>query len=276
MLSMTSDYVVSTGCPEPYLRRIAEAGFTHVHWCHQWNTDFLYDDAEIGQIAGWLREFGLQVTDLHASAGQEKGWGSLREYERLAGVELVRNRLRMAARLETDVIIMHLPDLKDPTTRDAVWTQVRRSLDTLQAHAWQCGVRIAIENGPFEEIEKVLSLYGPEYLGLCYDSGHANMRADGLEWAERLKGRLISVHLHDNNGTADQHQVPFWPGGTVDWERAARMLATSGYAKWISLESVMRNSGMTDEKAWLEKARQAAAKLSDMVDAARACHEAGQ
>ena len=46
MLSMTSDYVTETGCPEPYLRRIAEAGFSRVHWCHQWNTDFLYADCE--------------------------------------------------------------------------------------------------------------------------------------------------------------------------------------------------------------------------------------
>ncbi len=87
MLSLTTDYASSKGCPESALRRIAEAGFTHVHWCHQWNTDFLYGHAEIAQIGRWLAEFGLGLLDLHASAGVEKNWVSAREYERLAGVE---------------------------------------------------------------------------------------------------------------------------------------------------------------------------------------------
>ncbi|MCX7935928.1 MAG: hypothetical protein N3A66_11800, partial [Planctomycetota bacterium] len=59
MPAMTSDYAQSTGDPSPYLRRIAAAGFSHVHWCHHWNTDFLYARCEIEQIASWLKDFGL-------------------------------------------------------------------------------------------------------------------------------------------------------------------------------------------------------------------------
>jgi sugar phosphate isomerase/epimerase len=269
MLSMTTDYMTDTGCPEPYLRRIAEAGYTHVHWCHQWNTDFLYDDCEVDRIACWLRECGLAVTDLHGSAGKEKAWGSPREYERLAGVELVANRIRMAERLGADVIIMHLPDLKDPAMREITWDQLRRSLDALQPRARERGVRIAIENGPFPEIDRVLSLYGPDYLGLCYDCGHGNLIPDGLDWLERLKGRLISVHLHDNDGTADQHNLPFWPGCTVNWERLARILATSAYTKWVSMESTMKRSGMTDEPAWLAQGFEVGTRVTAMIERSR-------
>lgn len=269
MLSITTDYMADTGWPEPYLRRIAEAGFTHVHWCHQWNTDFLYEDCEIEQIECWLHRYNLQLTDLHASAGKEKGWGSLREYERQAGVELVANRIRMTARLCSDVIIMHLPDLKDPTTREAAWGQVCKSLDALQTPARQHGVRIAIENGPFVEIDKILSLYEPEYLGLCYDCGHGNLVPDGLDWLERLKARLISIHLHDNDGSADQHNLPFWPGGTVNWQRLAGILATSGYAKWVSMESTMKRSGMTDETAWLAQGFEAGQRFAEMIERCR-------
>jgi hypothetical protein len=28
-----------------------------VHWCHQWDTDFLYSEWEIRQIGQWLDEF---------------------------------------------------------------------------------------------------------------------------------------------------------------------------------------------------------------------------
>ena len=83
MLSVTTDYVTSTGDPSPYLRRIADAGFSHLHWCHQWNTDFLYSKWEIYQIERWLKDFGLKLLDLHASVGPEKSWCSEKEYERL-------------------------------------------------------------------------------------------------------------------------------------------------------------------------------------------------
>lgn len=269
MLSMTTDYFTSTGCPEPYLQRIADAGYTHVHWCHQWNTDFLYDDCEIDQIAAWLRDCHLALTDLHASMGKEKNWGSVRKYERLAGVELVRNRIRMTSELGSDVIIMHLPNLKEPTTRQATWDSLRKSLDALAPYARQHSVRIAIENGDFEEIDPVLAMYPPDYLGLCYDCGHGNMRPDGLNRLDRLKDRLISVHLHDNDGTADQHNLPFWDGGTVDWRRLASILAKSGYLKWVNMESTMKNSGMTDEPAWLAKGVEAGTRLSTMIETCR-------
>ena len=67
MLSLTSDYVTGTGDPSPSLRLRAEAGFTHVHWCHQWRSDFLYADSEIEQIGRWLGEYGLKLNDVNAS-----------------------------------------------------------------------------------------------------------------------------------------------------------------------------------------------------------------
>ena len=256
-LSLTSDYVADLGCPEPYLRRIAEARFSHVHWCHQWNTDFIYTDPEIEQIRKWLGEFGLRLNDLHGSAGVEKKWLSAREHERLAGVELVRNRIEMAARLSSDVVIMHAGGAPE-------WDSLRRSLDALEPFARSRNVRIAIENGDFELIRQALAAYRPDYLGLCYDSGHGNVgAANGLDHLESLKDRLISVHLHDNDGSADQHQIPFM--GTVNWQRLAGIIAASSYRKYVSLESIMRNAGITEEGVFLTRAHEAAARFAEMI-----------
>ena len=266
MLSMTSDYAVSTGCPEPYLRAIAESGFTHVHWCHHWNTDFVYATAEVEQISRWLETFGLALTDIHATAGVEKSWSSMREYERLAGVELIRNRIEMAAQLATDVIILHLPDLSaGPAGREPTWGRVRKSLEALRPPAKAQGVRIAFENGDFDAIETVLAAYEPDFVGLCYDCGHGNMGTDALDRLERLKGRLISIHLHDNDGRSDQHKLPFT--GTVDWPRLMRIIAGSAYGKWVSLETTIGNTGIKDERTFLRQAREAAGRLAEMLSA---------
>jgi sugar phosphate isomerase/epimerase len=269
MLSITSDYVRSTGDPEPYLRRIADAGFSHVHWCHHWNTDYLYTQPEIDQIAAWFAEYNLCLLDLHASHGQEKNWGSLDENARLAGVELVENRVHMAATLESDVIILHIPEIpgSDPQDTTTWLAPVRKSLDALAPFAAERGVKIAIENmadDNFERINQLLSYYGPEFLGLCYDAGHGNMgHGRGLIHLEKVKGRLISVHLHDNDGSGDQHNLLF--SGSVDWKRLARIMAESSYSKCVSMEVSIHNSGIPDEGAFLESAFQTGEKFSHMI-----------
>jgi len=132
-------------------------------------------------------------------------------------------------------------------------------------------VRIALENlGPssFETIEKALSFYGPEFLGFCYDSGHGNKAEPGgqLDRLEALKGRLIALHLHDNDGGSDQHKPIF--SGTVDWHRLAGIVAASGYTKGIlTLELSIDASGLADEEAFLREARNTGVRFADMVAA---------
>lgn len=259
-LSVTTDYAKATGDPSPYLRRIADAGFSHIHWCHHWNTDFLYSKCEIEQIRKWLTDYGLQLLDLHGSVGPEKNWASPREYERLAGVELVRNRIEMTARLEGDVTILHVPGEpgSDP---------LRKSLDELEVLARERGILIAIENGNFNVIQEILSEYGRDYLGLCYDAGHGNMEEKGLDHLESLKTRLVSVHLHDNDGAGDQHNPLF--SGTVDWPGLARIIAGSAYTKCVSMEVTMANSGIEDEVVFLKHAFEAGTRFSRMIDEQR-------
>ena len=259
-LSITTDYAKDVGDPSPYLRRIADASFTHVHWCHQWNTDFIYAAPEIEQIRTWLADFGLRLLDLHGSVGPEKNWASPHEYERLAGVELVKNRIEMTARLGGDAVVMHVPE--QPGCEP-----LRRSLAEIEGLARRLGVRLAIENGSFDAIGRLLAEHGPEYLGLCYDAGHGNLAADGLGRLELLKDRLISVHLHDNDGSADQHNLPF--SGTVDWARLARIVAASSYTKCVSMEVSMRNAGVKDEAAFLARAFEGGERFGRMVEGER-------
>lgn len=260
MLSIATDYATSHGDPSPYLKRIADAGFTHIHWCHQWNTDFVYMDAEIDQIGKWLKEYGLQLLDLHGSVGPEKSWLSSREYERLAGVELVKNRIDMTARLGGGAVIMHIPG--EPGSEP-----LHRSLQDLESFALERGVRIAVENGVFTALRDVYEQYSPDYVGLCYDSGHGNMSGEGLDRLEEDADRLVAIHLHDNDGTRDQHQLPFM--GNVDWERLTGIIAKSAYTGPIQLEVSMGNSGFEEDVPFLEKAVEVATRVHEMTEAAK-------
>jgi sugar phosphate isomerase/epimerase len=267
---MTSDYVKSSGSPQIYLKRIADAGFTHVHWCHQWNTDFFYNDSEIKQIKKWFSEYGLKLNDLHASAGKEKCWVSNTEYERLAGVELVKNRIEMTARLGSDVIVMHPSNTQHLIgSEDKHKESLFRSLDELQPFAKQHGVRIALENVMTSAniINAGLDNYDQDYVGICYDSGHGNFLSDsGLDWIESRKDRLIALHLHDNDGSGDQHKLPFT--GTVDWKRLAKIISDSPYKKAINLETSVFKVELDVELNFLANALEAAKKIEAMVKSA--------
>ncbi len=275
-LAVTSDFVSSTGDPLPHLAMIAEAGFGSVHWCHHWNTDFIYTAPEIRAIRDCLARLKLSVNDLHASHGNEKVWYSATEYQRLAGVDLVLNRLQMASELQCPVAILHLPEYNSAIHADPApaMENVRKSLDALVPHIERLGVRIAVENMPRDNwplVERVLQEYPPHAVGLCYDSGHGTISGNGLERLEANRHRLIALHLHDNDGVGDLHWLPF--EGRTDWPRLARIIAASSYDRPVmTMESNMKcppHKG-ADARNWLTKAAHAAEKLGGILDAAKA------
>lgn len=289
MFSLTTDYKIDHGDPRPALAAIAAAGFSHVHWCHHWNSDFIYHPSEIAGIGEALKEYGLQLADVHGSEGKEKFWYSPVESARLAGVELVKNRIDLAAQLGGDAIVMHLyPPTKAPALaplNGMIWDLVRQSLDELQPYALARGVRIALENlvdfaglearaiavtdaaDNFDLIARAYDQYPAEFIGFCYDSGHAILGYSRMERMLPLMERLAVLHLHDNNGQDDQHLPPF--SGLVEWERVAQAIARSPYDKPLSYEVSIRNTGIQAESEFFQRTYAAATRFAAMVDAAR-------
>ena len=131
-------------------------------------------------------------------------------------------------------------------------------------------MRIALENMPeddFTLLDTLLSEYDPGFLGLCFDSGHANLGGDSFEQLKRLKDRLIAVHLHDNDGSRDQHKIPFT--GTVNWADLASVMASSAYAGCVNLEVIIKESGYQDEDAFLRQSFLAGERLASMIASSR-------
>ena len=105
------------------------------------------------------------------------------------------------------------------------------------------GVRLAVENC-YEVDELILQeyfeYYSPEFMGFCYDSGHANLH-NNLEKLMEFKDRLIVTHLHDNKGEDDEHQYPGW--GTIKWNKVMKWL--QGYEKPLNFEVTHDKSHFT-------------------------------
>ena len=291
-IAISTSIMCSTGSPETYLRLIAEAGFTHLHWGHQWDTDFLYSSFEIAQCKEWLKRYGLKLLDIHGSEGVEKQWFSPEEYRRRSGVELVLNRIVMLRELEgTGSVMMHLPPNRaikstpeDDRLLPARVDALKRTLDELVPALEKYDAWLALENrrnDSFGVIAEVMAAYPTERIGITLDTGHANIdEARGLDRMEKFKDRLLALHLNDNDGVGDLHQPPFY--GTLDWERVAKLVASSAYAgRPASFELTMRYTPFFDRdvppaeqpeknlQAFLADTYDRCRKVAEMIEAAR-------
>ena len=282
MLAMTSDFHGenrNSADIKNTLARIARAGFSHVHWCHEWTGSYLYSVHEMLQIKEWCDELGLLVKGVHATKGENnsdlKDYTSLNDYNRLAGVELIKNRIELAYILRTDCIVLHLDTpweriAKEPDSLNTVLQPVYSSFDELEPYCKNHKVKICLENGGGPAAINILvydalyERYNKDFLGLCLDTGHAFLycKENCLEYAQRYNDRLFMIHIHDNRGESDEHILPFQGG--FDWEGFAPILARSPYQFPILMEPSYKEEG--DDSLWLKKAFEAGNRFSAMVE----------
>jgi len=106
--------------------------------------------------------------------------------------------------------------------------------------ARESGLTLAVENLPSgclgESAEELLTLIGDGAgsLGVCFDTGHANLTGSFRETAQMLLPRSVTTHLNDNDGHSDQHDFP--GNGTIDWRTFAGLFGGLGSKADIVLE----------------------------------------
>lgn len=152
------------------------------------------------------------------------------------------------------------------------WQETERLLDSLAPLAKELGITICVENlytgiaghlieGPccnakkaVERIDRFNEKYHAEVLGFCFDTGHANLVGLDMEdFITTLGSRLKVLHIHDNDGIADLHQVPFTFTRTrenkasTDWDGFVRGLKNIHFDKVLSFETAPVLSSFPEE-----------------------------
>lgn len=113
-------------------------------------------------------------------------------------------------------------------SEEAEWEATERFLDTVLPMAKEMGKVICVENiyngigshiteGPCCDakkmacrIDRINDRYHAEVLGFCFDTGHANLVGiDFRRFMTTLGSRIKVLHIHDNDGISDLHQIPF-------------------------------------------------------------------
>lgn len=115
-----------------------------------------------------------------------------------------------------------------------------------------------------EELLELLNNLGDDKVfGICWDAGHGNLHKINQPEALRLMGnKLKSLHIHDNRGEKDEHQLPYL--GNIEWEPFLKTLKEIGYAGEFTYEATCFTPGF-DPKFHLEAMKFACKLARNMV-----------
>ncbi len=73
-------------------------------------------------------------------------------------------------------------------------------------------------------------------VGLAIDTGHAHLNSSPREETLAAGPRLLTTHVHDNNGRQDSHDPP--GSGSIDWESWVKALDEVEYKGPVMLECI--------------------------------------
>ncbi len=261
-LSISTSVNSVTDSPHDILRLIADHGFTHIHWCHEWITEHFYSVKEQEDLLKFMDGLNLKMLAMHGTIGFGQ-WCNFKDVEdlRKQAVAQLTNRIEMTSLMGGNAIVMHLPGQSLSTEfGQRLWEETKKSIDELLPVAKKNNVAIALENtqpGTLDILDLAFSEYTSDDLNFCFDIGHSCCWGGGVELMEKYGDRLVAIHLHDNDGIDDLHNIPFT--GKIDWEYFCKVLPTTSYKGPLNLEIHIDN---LDE---LSNVYDAGIKLQEMI-----------
>lgn len=116
------------------------------------------------------------------------------------------------------------------------------SLMELTGHIKGTDMYICLENmrvhydDTCDNLLNIIKAVGSDQLGICLDTGHLNLAGGNpAQFVIQAGSLLKALHIADNEGTYDQHMMPYGRGN-VPWEQFMRALNRIGYEGLFNFE----------------------------------------
>ena len=264
--------------PAAGFRMLKEAGFTCCDFSlneyllntdlynHNLNSFFKKSDSELEQFFKPHKEgaaaAGIRINQMHMPYPTFVP-GASKEQNDFLWNEVAPKSMRICHYFGCNYIVIHGFKLKNYYgTEEAEWQKTEEFIRSIAPMAKEMDITICMENlynskgfhlteGPccnagkaVERMERINDDFGAEVLGFCFDTGHANLVGiDFEDFIGKLGDHLKVLHIHDNDGRADLHQMPFTFTRTrenkpsTDWNGFLRALKKIHFDKVLSFET---------------------------------------
>ena len=164
---------------------------------------------------------------------------SLNTYTREKSILLTKTRIRLLSEIGVQIIVIHPGDwYEKQTEKEEGINNSINSLTEIASFAKSLNIKVAVENLPpgfvaddintmkriIHETRKAANLN--ESIGICLDTGHANLNNNLMDYLEHFRSDIITMHIHDNfgyqnndprNAGDDRHMLP--GTGIIDWNK---------------------------------------------------------
>ena len=202
-------------------------------------------------IPALVSEKGLFLENVHAPFLDYNNLWSKNKYTRESVSKILVSCIDFCGTHDIPVVVTHISkgnDVPDPNV-DGL-----NAFRYLVEYAETVGVILALENTRKNgHLDYLLSRIDSPNLGLCYDSGHDFLySADPVEILTKWGHLLVATHLHDNNGSSDNHWLP--EKGAHRWRLIKELFPRASYKGPVSLEAFPRNPEKETGESFLVKA----------------------
>ena len=172
----------------------------------------------IKEVCKLINDSGMTVHQYHSAHALSAASESLRSEQ----VNRIKDTIDLAAELNAASLVIHIGgrhDMCKGITDQAIFDANTRSLVELAEHAKNTPVKIAIENlmtdvyrqgCRISELKDLIKAADSDRIGICLDTGHANV--DGLDVSEAIRecgSLLIATHVQETCPGNDLHALPF-------------------------------------------------------------------
>ena len=258
MIGIYDCFGYGPGYDVPFKERyelIRESGFDCVMlwWSDQFGRGEGYEkDADLA------RDAGLQIENMHAPVHEQNALSMNNEQ----GKSVLHDYLKCVEdchKYRIPTVVIHLPD-DDFPVNDLGFDRLNRIID----RAGELRVQVAFENlRNIRNLDAVLSRATASHVGYCYDSCHHINYAPDTDLLDLYGNRLKAIHLQDNGGSHNQHQLPF--DGNVDWSVVMGKLKKVGYNGAITLEPMNWDYMHLGIRDFLRQAQERAKRLEQSL-----------
>jgi sugar phosphate isomerase/epimerase len=224
---------------------IVNGGFSLIEVCSfRAHLDY-HDFQTVRTVAQRLDALGISAYSFHAPFADHIDITSVDDAQRAASVREVSTAVEAAAMLGVRYFVIH-PGPENPhqafgEERFHRLDHVAKSLSAIAEHCRGLGVTCVLENklphllfGNTADMLWILGAMTVTDVGVCLDTGHAQLAGELDTALHKLSRHLRMVHASDNNGHRDDHLPP--GQGKIDWPRFLGMLRAAGFRGSIILE----------------------------------------
>ena len=208
------------------------------------------------------------MVSLHAPFSQELDISQVEEDKRNFAISEIEKAIDVLEFLEGNILVFH------PSTAPSHFdnlmqkmyrlSKAKKSIGEILKYIQAKPIRLALENqlphilcGYSVDLLKLVWEINSQKLGICFDTSHANLAENVCVVIKKFRDWVISLHVSDNLGSSDDHNIP--GRGNIDWQKFVNALKLINYNGVFMLELLEQgkkwNSGKVLKEA-LQSVRQ--------------------